>query len=102
MTRYLYIAAFSEDVRVVDDAKPPKRPKSTRDLYRNPTRGQVLDSVHEKMEWSDPGHRLDEPWLLVEQPDGSWKKPSGEDLTRLHKIHPNFFKHIEPIAPEDR
>ena len=71
MARYLYIAAFAEGVRIIDDANPPTRLKLARDLYQSPTPGQILDSANEVVEWSNPGNLLDEPWLLVEQPDGS-------------------------------
>ena len=39
--------------------------------------------------------------LLVEQPDGSWRKISGKDLVELHERFPNFLKSLEPLDWSD-
>lgn len=30
--------------------------------------------------------------LLAEQPDGSWRRASGDDLTEIHARFPNFIR----------
>ena len=45
----------------------------------------------------EPVRRL----LLVEQPDGSWRKISGKDLVELHERFPNFLKSLEPLDWSD-
>jgi hypothetical protein len=37
--------------------------------------------------------------LLKEQPDGSWRKPDGEDLKDLHRRFPRFIRSIQDWRP---
>ncbi|MCY4502746.1 MAG: hypothetical protein OXE57_14415 [Alphaproteobacteria bacterium] len=35
---------------------------------------------------------IEEPMLLVEQPDGSWRKAMGPDIVAMSNEFPNFFR----------
>ena len=39
----------------------------------------------------------EEKMLLVEQPDGSWRKPTGRDMVDIRRRFPDFFKDGRPF-----